>query len=125
MVQEHIGERRYLFLGVFELHRCDIDNVESAFFRQSGRRLTREIPVDAGNLEVSTLKFRSDLVQCRVTKAGKIPPQDQVDQPLALKESDRAGVQIGPPVGLLQILRDTDIFRAPRTISSDTGGIFG
>jgi hypothetical protein len=65
-----------------------------------------KVPVDTGDLQHTTVDDLPHLLQCRIPQPGKVPPQNQVNQPLALENMDRPGVQIGPPIGVVQVFRD-------------------
>jgi len=84
----------------------------------AGKQPRRQVPVDAGHLQGAPTDGVTEQVDGRIAQAAEIAPEDEVDQPLALEDLHRVGVEIGPPVVTRQVSGDggLQVSRTPRWI---------
>jgi hypothetical protein len=95
-----------LGLQVLDLDGCHINHIHPTTGAEPTHQVFGKVAVDTGDLQHTTVDDLPHLLQCRIPQPGKVAPQNQVNQPLALEDMDRPGVQIGPPIGVVQVFGD-------------------
>ena len=94
---------------VFQLHRQDVDDIQSAAAgRNPADQLAGQITVDARDLQGGAGKDIAQFRHRRIAQPRIIAPQDEIDQPLPLEKPYRPGVHISPPVMRGEIMRRLD-----------------
>jgi len=87
---------------VLQLDRQHIDDVQPAARHEAFGKPRREVAVNAGHLQGASVD--AELIQGAVAQLPKVPPQDQIDQPLALEHTHSLRVHVGPPIVLSKVV---------------------
>ncbi len=126
-VQPHRRIRPQLAAQVGKLDRRHVHHVQPTFAVQAGGDALGEVAIHAGDLQHLLLDVLSEFGQRGIAQAGEVAPQDQVHQPFALEHAHRVGMQIRPPVNLLQVGGDARSGEPCRRrgVAVDRGDDFG
>src|SRR6516162_3033966 len=96
---------RQFLAQIAELYRQHVDDVHAPAFGDACAQPSAQVTIDAGDLQSASRQRVSHFCHDGVTQSAVIAPKNEIDQPLPLEQLYRRGMNIGPPIVGIKIIR--------------------